>query len=99
MFSCGMGGSVRHCANAVDHPSGTRTNHLTVVSLPKSATVYFQRSMEATLSVVHRRITCPSGNIRDDIIAKDLFAYVAQPRAMAGDHVPASGRNLHLLAA
>jgi hypothetical protein len=76
-----------------------KTNHLVVVSLPKSATVYVQRSVEATLSAVHCRITCPSGNIRDDIIAKDLFDFVARPLAMAGDHVPASARNLHLLAA
>jgi hypothetical protein len=70
-----------------------------VISLPKSATVYVQRSVEATLSAAHCRITCPSGNIRDDIIAKELFDFVARPLAMAGDHVPASARNLNLLAA
>src|ERR1700694_5770302 len=76
-----------------------RADHLMMISLPKSATVYVQRSVEATLDAVHCRITCPSGNIRDDIIARDLFDFVARPRAMAGDHAPASARNLHLLAA
>lgn len=76
-----------------------KTNHLVVVSLPKSATVYFQRSIENTLSAVHCRITVPAGNIRDDVIAKELFQFVEQSCAMAGDHVPASERNLRLLAA
>src|SRR5258708_6652806 len=86
-------------ATMTDGPPREKTNHLMVISLPKSATVYFQRSIEATLSAVHCRITCPAGNIRDDIIAKDLFRFVEQPCAMAGDHVPASERNLRLLAA
>jgi hypothetical protein len=82
-----------------DGQSSERVPHLTVISLPKSATVYFLRSIEATLAAAHCRITCPSGNIRDDILAKDLFAYVGRSCAMAGDHAPASERNLRLLAA
>ena len=81
-----------------DRVAGTPISQLTVISLPKSATVYVLRSIEATLSAAHCRITCPSGNVRDDIIAKDLFEFVRGPRAMAGDHAPASRRNLDLLA-
>jgi Sulfotransferase domain len=75
------------------------SGRLTVISLPKSATVYVLRSIETTLSAVHHRVTCPSGNIRDDIIAKNLFEFARQRCAVAGDHAPATERNLHLLAA
>src|SRR5205085_6127500 len=74
-------------------------NHLVIISLPTSATVYCLRSIEATLSAVHCPITCPFGNIRDDIIARDLFHFVEQPCAMACEHIPANRRNLRLLAA
>lgn len=64
-----------------------------VISLPKSATIYCQRSFELTLSLAHCRIT--SGF---DIDEEALHRFMEQPMAVASDHTRATDRNLRLVA-
>jgi len=61
----------RHQAMISDQP----ISHPVIFSLPKSGTVYVQRSFEATLGAVHVRITGRAGNMRDDILAENLFKF------------------------
>lgn len=68
-------------------------DHPIIVSLPKSATIYFQRSFELTLALAHCPIT--SGF---DIEEEALRRFMEQPRAMAGDHFRATEDNLRRLA-
>ena len=70
-------------------------DHLIIVSLPKSATVFIQRSVEATLHAKHCRIY-PRG-ARGEIEPSALRAFLAEPVAMAGDHAPPSLHNLRIL--
>ena len=76
-----------------------KTNLLTIICLPKSAQVYFQRSIEATLSAVKWPLSYPSANVKAEIIAEAISRYTEQPCALAGDHIPASEHNLRMLAA
>jgi hypothetical protein len=67
--------------------------HLVVISLRKSGTVYVQRALELTLSVVHIR----PGPIATREMAIDHF--LEQPIGLTGDHLPATQENLRLLVA
>ena len=67
--------------------------HPIIVSLPKSATIYFQRSFEQTLALKHYPIT--SGF---DIDEEALRGLMDRPCGFGGDHLRATKSNLHSLA-
>jgi len=70
-------------------------SHLVVVSLPKSGTVYFQRSLELTLPVIHRRVGTIDTSFKIDEAALDKF--MNERQALVADHLLPIERNLELL--
>ena len=69
--------------------------HLVIPGLPKSATVFVQRTMQLTLGCTFVRFA----NTQQDIVPDKFDEFFAQNRAVGGQHFPPSERNLRLLAA
>lgn len=70
-------------------------NHLVIISLPKSATVFIQRSVEATLHAKHCLLSKPGAGQQMD--AGLLHDFLAEPIATGGYHAPPSSHNLQIL--
>lgn len=78
--------------------ANSQTRHpLVIFSLPKSASTYFRRSIEAALSTSEQRINAPWTAIKADVIAEQARLLAAQPCGLTGGHIRATRRNIRCL--
>ncbi|MEP4379760.1 MAG: sulfotransferase domain-containing protein [Alphaproteobacteria bacterium] len=71
-------------------------NHIVLVSMPKSATVFITRSLQLSAGLEEIQI-CNSGPLVQQISPQGLWRFANAPSAIGGQHMPASDYNIEML--